>query len=117
MNRVSQDRKEDDRCNDGLEAEKILDLGKVSKAHKPFPATVGVWLRRKYLGVRDAQERKLEKKIKQKCNHSGCCDALVFGNMVCNVCEAGPDGSEQQLHALATCSGLDAEPDNGENAA
>lgn len=58
----------------------------------------------------------MEQEVQQEADHSSGCDALVQADVVGNVGKAGPDGCEQDDHALSACGSLDAEPDNGEDA-
>ena len=79
MQSTSKDSKEDDGCNDRLESKEVLNLG-----------------------VRNAEEGKLEQKVKQESTHSLGVDTLTGSDMVGNGCIAWPDGSQQDLHTLAT---------------
>jgi hypothetical protein len=60
-----------------------------------------------YLGIRDAEEGKLEQKVEQEADHPRRGDALAGGDVVGDVGKAGPDGREQDGHALAARRGLD----------
>jgi hypothetical protein len=91
---VTKDSQEDDWSNDTLEGEEVLDLG-----------------------VRNAQEGQLEQEVEHEAAHACGRDAFVFGNVIGDVCKAGPDGCEQDGHALTSGGGLHTEPDNGENTA
>lgn len=66
------------RRDDGFECEEVLDFG-----------------------VRNAEEGQLQQEIQDKTNHSGGADALRYGDVVLDVGEGGPNGCEQDCHALA----------------
>jgi hypothetical protein len=83
---ISENSQENDRCNDTLEGEEVLDLG-----------------------VRNAQEWKLKEEVQHKATHSCRCNALTLGYVIWNIGEAWPDGCEQNRHALTASCGLDAE--------
>ena len=80
----AEDSQEDDRRNNTLQGEEILNLG-----------------------VRDAQEWNLEQEVQEETNHAAGSDALTDGDVVGNVGKAGPDGCEQNSHALAPRCRLD----------
>jgi hypothetical protein len=83
MQRCAKDREEDNRGDDRLEGEEILDFG--------------VW---------NAEERYLQKKVEQEPDHARSRDTLVFRDGVVNSCEAWPRRRQQYGHALPTSDGL-----------
>ena len=70
-----------------------------------------------YLCVGDAEEGKLQQEVKHKATHACRGNALALWDVIGDVGEAGPDGSEQDSHALAACRGLHPKPNDGEDAA
>lgn len=46
-----------------------------------------------YLSVRDTQEWQLKQEVEQEGNHSRSADTLILGDMIGDVCKAGPDSS------------------------
>jgi hypothetical protein len=85
VQRAAEYSQENDGCNNTLKGEEVLDLG-----------------------VRYAQEGKLEQEVEQKAAHSGSGDALAGGDVIGDVSKAWPDGCEQHDHALTSSRGLDA---------
>lgn len=81
---ITKDRQENHGCNDRLESEEVLDLG-----------------------IRNAQEGKLEQKVKQEAKHSLGVDALISGYGIWDVLVAWPDGCKQDSHTLTASRGLD----------
>jgi hypothetical protein len=86
MERCAEDREEDNRSDDRLEGEEILDSG--------------VWY---------AEERNLQKKVEQESDHAWSRDTLIFRDGVVNMCEAWPRCRQQYGHALPTSNRLDTE--------
>ena len=80
---ITKNGQEDDGCNDTLESEEVLNLG-----------------------VRDAEEGKLEQEVEHKATHSSGSDTFTFGNVIGDVSKAWPDSCEQDCHALTASCGL-----------